>query len=211
MSFTRFLATHVSSPTEKIMHSVHEAVGWSVLVTVGAVLVLGGGRTYLLHRKTEVELAAAINRSSILKAMVDAHRNYFSPAYRTLFVSGAVGLCAGIYRMFEVGVVDKFNYVTASAVRRFSDLLYEYVDVAVVDGLNYFVANMTKKLSDLAFKYGELAGIDKLNYVMADSAIGLSSRFRKTHLGVLSYNMTLVGLTLVISLILLLYAGRHLG
>ena len=83
MSFTRFLATHVSSPAEEIMHMVHEAVGWSVLATVGAVLVLGGARTYLLHRKTEVELAAAINRSSILKAIVDAHRNYFTPAYRS--------------------------------------------------------------------------------------------------------------------------------
>lgn len=83
MGFTRFLATHVSSPAEEIMHTVHEAVGWSVLATVGAVLVLGGARTYLLHRKTEVELAAAINRSSILKAIVDAHRNYFTPAYRS--------------------------------------------------------------------------------------------------------------------------------
>jgi hypothetical protein len=110
-----------------------------------------------------------------------------------------------------VGVIDKFNYVTASAVRRFSDLLYEYVDVATIDGLNYFMATKTKKLSDLAFKYGELAGIDKLNYVVADGAIGLSSRFRKTHLGVLSYNMTLVGLTLVIILILLLYVGGCLG
>ena len=211
MSLVILLSAHAASPAEKVMHAVHEVVGWGVLAAVASVLVLGGVRTYIFSRKTDAEFAAILDRSSLLTTIAGLHRNYLGPMYRTLFVSGVVGFCSNMYRGLEVGMIDRFNYVAASSVRRFSELLYEYVDVKAIDGPNYFVANMTRKLSDLAFRYAELAGIDGLNYLVANSAVGLSSRFRKTHTGVHSYNMALVGMAFVVYLILLLYVGKLLG
>lgn len=183
MIFSHLLSAAAASPVEKAMHTVHEVVGWSVLSLAGAVMVLGATWTYLLCRKTESELTETIERTPLLKSILDLHRNYLGPAYRTLFTRGAVGLCASIYSSFEVGAIDRLNYAVAGAVRGLSDLLY---------------------------KYAELAGIDKVNYLVADGAVGLSSRFRKTHTGILSYNMILVGFTLVLFLVLSLYTGGFL-
>jgi len=211
MSFSYFLRAVSASPTEKIMHAIHEGVGWAVLALVAAVLVVGGTRTYFFYRKTETELAATIESNPLLKEMRNLHLNYFGPAYRKVFIVGAIGLCSNIYRRFEVGVVDRLNYAAASAIRELSVLLYRYVDVASIDGLNYLVAGATRKLSDLFFKYAELSGIDRFNYLVADGAVGLSSRFRKTHTGILSYNMILVGFAFIAFLVLSLYLGGFLG
>lgn len=209
-SFSYLLRAVSASPTEKVMHAIHEAVGWAVLALVAAVLALGGARTYFSHTKTEIELAAVIEKNPLLKTLRNLHRSYFGPAYRKVFVVGAIGLCSNIYRRFEVGVVDRLNYAAASAVRELSVLLYRYVDVASIDGLNYMVAGATMKLSDRLFKYAELSGIDKFNYLVADGAVGMSSRFRKTHTGVLSYNMILVGFTFIAFLVFSLYIGGFL-
>jgi len=206
-----FLRAVSASPTEKIMHAIHEAVGWGVLALVTSALVLGGAQTYFLYVRTEIELAAIIDRNPLLKTLRDLHRNYLGPSYRKVFVVGAIGLCSNIYRRFEVGVVDKLNYAAATAIRELSVLLYRYVDVASIDGLNYMVAGAARKLSDLLFKYAELSGIDNFNYLVADGAVGLSSRFRKTHTGILSYNMILVGVAFIGFLVLSLYLGGFLG
>jgi len=69
------------------------------------------------------------------------------------------------------------------------------------------VANVTRSISDNMFRYPELRGIDMLNYLIADGAVAVSSRFRKTHTGVLSYNMMLIVLTLVFMVLALSYLG----
>jgi len=211
MSSSHLLRAVSASPTEKIMHAIHEAVGWAVLTLVAAVLVFGGTRTYFFYRKTETELAATIERNPVLREMHNLHLRYFGPAYRKVFVVGVIGLCSRIYRRFEVGIIDRLNYVAAGAVRELSVLLHRYVDIASIDGLNYLVAGATRKLSDLFFKYAELSGIDRFNYLVADGAVGLSSRFRKTHTGILSYNMMLVGFAFIAFLVLSLYLGGFLG
>ncbi len=211
MSFSHFLGAVSASPTEKMMHAIHEVVGWAVLSLVAAVLVTGLARSYFFYRGKEIELTAAVEKSPLLNAMRNLHRSYLGPAYRKVFVDVAVRLCSSLYRGFEVGVVDRLNYAVASLIRQSSVLLHQYVDVACVDGLNYFVAGATKRLSDIFLKYAELSGIDKFNYLVADGAAGLSSRFRKTHTGVLSYNMVLVGLALIAFLVLSLYLGGFVG
>jgi len=47
----------------------------------------------------------------------------------------------------------------------------------------------TIAFSNWALKYIEQKGIDRFNYVLADAAKGLSNRFRRTHTGVLNYNI----------------------
>ena len=203
-----YLATAVaSSPAEKVMHIVHEVVGQGVFIVTLAALVLGGARTYVFYRKAETALTAAIDRNSLLRTLTALHRNYFGPAYRAFFVLGVVGLCGAIYHRFEVAIVDRLSYLVAGATRKLSELLYTYVDVGSIDRFSYFVAGATRKLSDVIFKYGEIGGIDKLNYCVAEGAVELSSRFRKTHTGVISYNMSLVLFAFVVLLISLLCMG----
>jgi len=210
MSFTCLLCAVSASPTEKIMHAIHEEVGCAVLALVAGVLVIGGARTYLLYRMTENQLASTIEKNFVLRKILNLHRSYFGPAYRRVFVVGLIGLCSNIYGRFEVAVVDRFNYAAANVIRGLSVFLYRYVDVAGIDGLNYLVAGATKRFSGLFYKYVELGGIDGFNYLVADGAVGLSSRFRKTHTGVLSYNMILVGFAFVLFLVLSLYVGGFL-
>lgn len=210
MSISLLLSAAAASPTEKMMHTVHEVVGWGVLALAGAVLMLGGARTYFLHGKSEQELVSAVDANIFLKTMSDLRSSSLGVAYHKLVITGGVGLCTSMYRRFEVGVVDRLNYVIAKATRELSVLLYRYVDAASIDGLNYLIAAATKRLSDLFYKYAELSGIDGLNYLVANGAVGLSSRFRKTHTGVLSYNMTLVGFAFVAFLIISLYFGGFL-
>lgn len=208
MRFSLFLTAMAASPTEKIMHTVHEVVGWGVLALAGAVLILGGARTYFLYGKSEQELASAVDRNIFLRTMRDLRRSSLGLAYQKLIITGIVGLCMYMYRRFEAGLVDRLNYVIAGAVQKFSDLLYLHMDMRLIDGLNYFLAGVTRKASDLLFRYVELSGIDGLNYVIADGAVRVSSAFRKTHTGVLSYNMMVVGFMIVALLGLSLILGR---
>ncbi len=210
LSLSHFVRSVSASPTEKIMHAIHEDVGWAVLTLVATVLIVGGMRTYLLYCRTESELAAMVGRNLVLRKMLNLHRNHLGPAYRRVVVTGLIGLCSNIYSRFEVGVVDRLNYAAASAIQKLSVLLYQYVDVTSIDGLNYLIANGIKRFSDLFFEYAELSGIDRFNYLIADGAVGLSSHFRKTHTGILSYNMILVGFAFILLLVLSLYFGGFL-
>ncbi len=47
----------------------------------------------------------------------------------------------------------------------------------------------TISFSNWALKYIEQRGIDKFNYVLADAAKSFSNRFRRTHTGILNYNI----------------------
>ncbi|MFH0848280.1 MAG: hypothetical protein V1857_02095 [archaeon] len=178
MSFTFVLSAQSTNLTEKVMHVVHETVGWGVFTAVVVILALGGIRTVLYHRKSEIELTAAFDRNLILRSMTDLYRDHIRLVFRTMFISGIVALCSNMYQELEVGVIDRFNYAVAEAIQRFSGLLHKYVEAAV---------------------------IDRFNYAVGESAVKLCLCFKKTHPGVLSYNLSLVGMTLVISLMLLLY------
>jgi len=210
MTLFHFARAVSASPTEKIMHAIHEGVGWAVLALVAAVLAVGGMRTYLLYRRTETELAATVQKTPILREILHVHQNCLRPVYRRLFVAGVIAFCSSVYNRFEVGFIDRLNYAAASAVQKLSILLHRYVDIASIDGLNYLVAEATKKFSDLFFKHAELSGVDRFNYLIADGAVRLSSRFRKTHTGVLSNNMILVGFAFILFLVLSLYVGGFL-
>ncbi|MCP8304321.1 MAG: NADH-quinone oxidoreductase subunit L [archaeon] len=60
----------------------------------------------------------------------------------------------------------------------------------------------TISISRWALKHIEESGIDKFNYVVADAAKGFCSRFRRTHTGVLNYNI--IGMILGFILIIIL-------
>jgi NADH-quinone oxidoreductase subunit L len=73
--------------------------------------------------------------------------------------------------------------------------------------LNAFIYKVfvypTISFSNWALRYIELSGIDKFNYVLADAIKGFSNRFRRTHTGVLNYNIVgmIIGFILLLILI----------
>jgi hypothetical protein len=109
------------------------------------------------------------------------------------------------YERFEVGLVDRFSYAVADATKASSAFLNRFVELGLIDRFNYVVANVTRAISNVMFRYPEIRGIDRLNYLIADGAVAVSSRFRKTHTGILSYNMMLIVLTLVFMILVLSY------
>jgi NADH-quinone oxidoreductase subunit L len=60
----------------------------------------------------------------------------------------------------------------------------------------------TISFSNWALKHIEIGGIDKFNYVLANAVRGFSNRFRRTHTGLLNYNV--IGMIAGIILLLIL-------
>jgi NADH-quinone oxidoreductase subunit L len=101
---------------------------------------------------------------------------------------------------------DSVNYALASFFRKSSKLIYTYLERSI-DMFNYAIAGFFKRLSSGMYKYPELKGIDALNYFLADRVTSFARRFRKTHTGVLSYNMLTAFVGAIILIILLLLFG----
>ena len=142
-----FLNAVTGSLTEKILHNVHEIVGWVVLALVGAIFVLGGAQTYLMRHKTKIELA--IDRNRALSVACGLCRSYLEPAYRKLFVISTLALCGILYRRIETGMLDRFNSIIASSVRKLSNMLFKHVELSGIDQFNYALAGA---LTDLCVR-----------------------------------------------------------
>jgi len=175
-------------------------------ITIG-MLALGGIPGFFLYVRPRLDIAAVVERSAALKSLQTFlyNRYYINALYYKLFVHGIVRFSQMSYERFERGMVDRFNYAVADAAKAFSTFLNRFVELGLIDRFNYLVANVTRATSEIMFRYPELRGIDRLNYLIADGAVAVSSRFRKTHTGVLSYNMMLVLLTLVFMILALSY------
>ena len=66
-----------------------------------------------------------------------------------------------------------------------------------------FFVYPTINFSRWALRNIETRGIDRFNYVIAQAASGAANRFRRTHTGILNYNMVAMILGLTVLLILL--------
>jgi len=76
------------------------------------------------------------------------------------------------------------------------------------NSFNHAVANFFKKLSNIAYEYIECKGTDAFNYFLAHFVTSFTRRFRKTHTGVLSYNMLTTFVGAIILIILLFLFGE---
>jgi len=103
--------------------------------------------------------------------------------------------------------IDAFYHKVAYGTIAFSNIVRKRLERSI-DRLNYGVAGLFRWLSSLMYKYPELRGIDALNYFLAHFVTSFTRRFRKTHTGVLSYNMltTFVG-AIILIILLLLFGG----
>ena len=91
-----------------------------------------------------------------------------------------------------------------------SRALYKRTELGGIDALNYAVARFLRKLSEIMYKRLELGGLDAFNYLVAEYVVKAYQVFRKTHTGVLSWNMILIMLGATLMLILLIQFGGGL-
>ncbi|MCK4439587.1 hypothetical protein KAU85_01255, partial [Candidatus Bathyarchaeota archaeon] len=102
--------------------------------------------------------------------------------------------------------INALYYKVADGIKAFSNIVYKRLD-RNIDSLNYRFASFFRRLSSVMYKYSELRGIDALNYFLAHRVTSFARRVRKTHTGVLSYNMLTAFVGAIILIILLLLFG----
>ena len=76
-----------------------------------------------------------------------------------------------------------------------------------IDKFNYSVAGFFRRISRVVHERLELGGIDALNYLIANVTTSFCRRFRKTHSGILSYNMLAVSVGIVLLTALIFIFG----
>jgi hypothetical protein len=142
-----------------------------------------------------------------------------------MFALGAARLVFSLVQHFgghEMGVIEVIEFLpfllvgTALYVtdlhKIFVDVslgMYKHVELRGLDAFNRGVARFFRWFSGVMYKYPELRGIEALNYFIANTTITFTQYFRKTHTGVLSYNMLaiLIGAVLL-AIIIVLSGGR---
>ncbi|MDH5266744.1 MAG: NADH-quinone oxidoreductase subunit L [Candidatus Bathyarchaeota archaeon] len=153
----------------------------STVLTCVAVTV-GGYPAYQLYIARRVDPAKLIKEHSFLKKIHTFfwNRFYINALYYKIFAYPAITFSKGLYKGLEFGGIDKFNYSVARFFRRISRAVHERL---------------------------ELGGIDAFNYLIANATTSFCRWFRKTHSGVLSYNMLAVSVGIVLLIVLIFIFG----
>jgi NADH-quinone oxidoreductase subunit L len=170
----------------EMLHSSHvvttevskESAELLTIVASVAMLLLGSMPSYLLYIKKSKDPTKIIGRNSTLKAIQTLifNRYYLNRTYYTLVVNPIITGSSWLLKNFETGMIDRFNYVLAGVVNTGSSWLLKSLELGI---------------------------IDKFNYVLASVISKFSNAFRRTHTGVLTYNV--VGIVLGTAIILLLF------
>ena len=175
----------------------------STVLTCVAVAV-GGYPAYQLYVARRVNPVKLVERHSFLGKIHGFlwNRCYIDALYYKV-ADGTKAFSNILYKRLELSI-DTLNFTLANFFKKSSKLAYTYIECSV-DALNYGVARFFRRLSSVLYKYPELGGIDALNYFLAHRVTLFTRQFRKTHTGVLSYNMLMafVGVIVLIALLLL--------
>ena len=153
----------------------------STVLTCVAVAV-GGYPAYQLYIAHRVDPAKLIREHSFLRKIHAFfwNRFYINALYYKFFAYPTITLSKRLYKRLEFGGIDKFNY---------------------------YVAIFFRRISKAAHERFELGGIDTLNYLVANVTTSFCQHFRKTHSGVLSYNMLAVSVGIVFLIVLIFIFG----
>jgi NADH-quinone oxidoreductase subunit L len=147
-----------------------------------AALLIGGYPAYQLYISRRVD-PIKFTREHIFLGKVRTflwNRCYINIFYYKIFVYPTVAFSKGLYRRLELGGIDALNYSVAGFFRRVSKVAHERL---------------------------ELGGVDAFNYLIADATTSFCRRFRKTHSGVLSYNMLAVSVGIILLVVLIFIFG----
>jgi len=100
-----------------------------------------------------------------------------------------------------------YNKIFAYSTIRFSRALYNRLALRGFDALYYSIAGFFRRVSEVAYEKLELGGIDAINYLIANVTTSFCQLFRKTHSGILSYNMLAFSVGIVLLIVLIFIFG----
>ena len=183
----------------------------STVLTCAAVAI-GGYPAYQIYIARRFDPAELVEEHSFLKKIHAFFQNrfYINKLYYKIFAHPAITFSKGLYKRLESGSIDKLNYSVAFLFRRISRTVHERLELGGIDAFTYAVGELFKQISKAAHTKLELGGIDVLNYSIASATTSFCQRFRKTHSGILSYNMLAVSIGIVLLIALIFIFGQFI-
>ena len=151
-------------------------------------------------------LPPLLHQRMIHEGFVDVLRMAFlSPSFGVACVVLTVGGYPA-YRLYVTRQVRPTKLTDENVfLRRIHGFLWNR---CYFNSFNYAVASFFTKLSNIVYEYIECKGIDAFSYFPAHLVTSFARRFRKTHTGVLSYNMLAGFIGVMILVVLLLLIGE---
>ena len=150
-------------------------------------------------------LPPLLHQSMVHGGVVDVLRKAFlSPSFGVT----CVVLSVGGYPAYRLYVTRQVNSDKLTEKHVFLKKIHGFLwNRCYFNSFNYAVASFFRKLSNIAYEYIERKGIDAFNYFPVHLVTSFARRFRKTHTGVLSYNMLTAFVGAIILIVLLLLFG----
>ncbi len=136
----------------------------------------------LLFGLTPVQLTMAISITMLLIGVIPGYLIYFKRKKKPEEIVDRSAIAKSIWKfLFRRWYINTFYYKA---------FIHSYLS-----------------LSRKALKYVEMKGIDAFNYLLAKTFRTASSKFRKTHIGVLSYNLLLIMAGFFLIIFIFAYLG----
>ena len=160
--------------------------------------------------------ATAVTGVVLLAGILPAYRLYVSRESDPVKLTETKGLLKKTYGfLWNRCYIDALYYKFADGVVGISQTLYKYLELEGIEKLEFSgfsevyhdMAQWAESLSHWVHVHIELKGFDAFNYIFAKHMANFSQRLRKTHTGVLSYNMLAVFLGITLLSFLLLFLG----
>lgn len=132
------------------------------------------------------------------------HKAFLSPT----FALTCAALAIGGYPAYQMYITRRVNPDNVTNGYPYLKKILTFLrNRCYIDMLYYKIADKTKALSKIVHKHLELGSIDAFNYLIARKTVKFCQTFRKTHTGVLSWNMVWVMLGITLLSILLFVFG----
>jgi NADH-quinone oxidoreductase subunit L len=184
-------------------------------VLTGVAVAFGGYPAYKIYIARKADAERLTEKYWFLKTGHKLLRNrfyfdkgYYKVAYITRYLSQK------IYNSLEHGL-NTLNAFIASRFLSLARITHKYVETEgiakpQIRGFSKFyemISGRVVSLSQWAYPNLELGGFEALNYKFAKAVAYLSNKIRKTHTGVLSYNMLAISIGIAVLVILLIEFG----
>ncbi len=199
-------------------------------------LLIGGFPAYKLYITRQVDPVKLTEKYPPVKRIHAFlwNRWYINAFYYKVFVHGTIMLSRGAHHFIEISMINRANYAVANFFKRLSLTTYKYIEFKSIEAFSYSIVELFGRLSETAYKYAELKGVESFSYAVAmlfrrlsggaykraelrgidafndlvvNAATRFSQYFKKTHTGVLSYNMIAVFISIVLLIVLVLLFG----
>ncbi len=160
--------------------------------------------------------ATAVTGVVLLVGILPAYRLYVSRESDPVKLTETRGFLKKAYGfLWNRCYIDALYYKLANGAVKISQACYRYLELEGIEKLEFSgfsevyhdMAQWAESFSHWVHVHIELKGFDAFNYSFAKRMANLSQKLRKTHTGILSYNMLAVSLGIALLSFLLLFLG----